>query len=137
VIGVYCQLSNFSAISLQELVTFQWDEDEVLFDLDHHALWDFYSAYSLKQQSGGRHVMPPRHIILILSQPVLFLLLNAECSFMSQVYTNKLLWIQCHVTGSHNKLLISTTFPHPSYTMLIAYCSKQIKVFLWSADFLF
>ena len=31
---------------------------------------DLYSASSLKQQSMGRHVAPPGHIILISSQPV-------------------------------------------------------------------
>ena len=31
---------------------------------------DLYSASSLKQQSMGRHVAPPGHIILIPSQPV-------------------------------------------------------------------
>jgi len=41
------------------------------FVLDQHAELDFYSASSsLKQQSAGRHVAPPGHIILIQSQPV-------------------------------------------------------------------
>ena len=34
------------------------DDDDVRFDLDQHAEWDFYSARSLKQQSAGRHVTP-------------------------------------------------------------------------------
>jgi hypothetical protein len=47
------------------------DDDEVRFDLDQHAEFDFFhSASSLKQQSAGRHVDPLRHIILIPSQPV-------------------------------------------------------------------
>jgi hypothetical protein len=37
-------------------VNFQWDDDEIRFDLDQHAELDFYSASSLKQQSAGRHV---------------------------------------------------------------------------------
>jgi hypothetical protein len=39
---------------------------------------NFYGASSLKQQSAGRHVAPLRHIILIPSQSLLFLL-NAAC----------------------------------------------------------
>jgi hypothetical protein len=46
------------------------DDDEVHFVLDQRAELDFYSAYSLKQQSAGRHVAPLGHIILIPSQPV-------------------------------------------------------------------
>ena len=53
-------LRNFSAISWWEQVNFQWDDDEV----------GFYRAISLQQQSSDRHVAPPRHIILIPSQPV-------------------------------------------------------------------
>ena len=34
----------FSAISCQEQVNFQLDDDEVRFVLDQHALLDFYSA---------------------------------------------------------------------------------------------
>ena len=41
------------------------------FVLDQHTNLDFYSASSLKQQSAGRHVAPPGHIILILNQSVL------------------------------------------------------------------
>jgi hypothetical protein len=37
VIGVECQHSNFSAISWQEQVNFQWDDDKVLFVLDQNA----------------------------------------------------------------------------------------------------
>jgi hypothetical protein len=37
---------------------FQWDNDVVRFVLDQHAELDFYSAYSLQQQSAGRHVAP-------------------------------------------------------------------------------
>ena len=38
VIVVYCQMTNFSAISWREQVTFQWDDnDDVCFVLDQHA----------------------------------------------------------------------------------------------------
>ena len=60
----------FLAISWQEQVYFQWDDDEVCFVLDQHTKLDFYSASSLKQQSSDRHVAPLGHIILIPSQPV-------------------------------------------------------------------
>jgi hypothetical protein len=57
-------------MSWREQVSFQWDDDEVLFVLDQHAELDFYIASSLKQQSAGRHVAPLGHIILIPSQPI-------------------------------------------------------------------
>ena len=38
--------------------------------LDQYAELDLYNAYSLKQQSTGRHVAALRHIILIPSQPI-------------------------------------------------------------------
>jgi len=45
-----------------------------MFDLyKTNRLIGFYCASSLKQQSAGRHVAPPRKIILIL------ILLNAAC----------------------------------------------------------
>jgi hypothetical protein len=50
--------SNFSAISWQEQVNFQWNDDEVHFVLDQQALLDFYSASSPKQQFADRHVAP-------------------------------------------------------------------------------
>jgi hypothetical protein len=57
---------------------FQWDDDVVRFVLDQHAELDFYSAYSLKQQSAGRHVA--RNIlglkIIIISTIVLILIGN-------------------------------------------------------------
>jgi len=58
-----------SAISWQEQVNLQWD-DEVCFVLDQHTELDFYSDGSLKQQSVDRHVAPLRHIFLIPSKPV-------------------------------------------------------------------
>ena len=47
---------QFLAISWQEQVNFRRNDDEV--------------RYVLDQQSVDRHVTPPGHIILILSQPV-------------------------------------------------------------------
>ena len=64
------RVSNFSAISWQEKVTFRSDDNDVSFVLDQHAELDFYSASSLKQQSAGRYNAPLRYIILILSQSV-------------------------------------------------------------------
>jgi hypothetical protein len=61
-------MSNFSAISWREQVTFWWDDDDVSFILDE--LTEFDSANSLKQQSVGRSVTPFLHIIQIPSQPV-------------------------------------------------------------------
>jgi len=51
-------MSNISAISRQEQVTIQWDDDDVHFVLHQHAELDFYSASSLKQQSMDRYVPP-------------------------------------------------------------------------------
>jgi hypothetical protein len=51
-----------------EHVNIQWDDDEIRFDLEQRAEYDFYSTSSLKQQSAGRQVAPLEHIILIPSQ---------------------------------------------------------------------
>jgi hypothetical protein len=59
-----------TSISWREHVTYQWDDDEVRFDLDQRAELDCYSASSLKQLSASRHVAPLGHIILIPVQPV-------------------------------------------------------------------
>jgi hypothetical protein len=65
---------------------FQWDDDEVLFVLDQHAEFDFYSASSLKQQSVGRYVAPLGHIIMIPSQSVFAL--SPYCCVISGEVTN-------------------------------------------------
>jgi hypothetical protein len=71
---------QFPAISWRGQVTIWYDDDDdVRFELDQHALLDFYSASSLKQLSTGRHVSALLHIIPIPSQPVFFFLLNAAC----------------------------------------------------------
>jgi hypothetical protein len=76
------QIFSYICISWWEQVNFQWNDDEVRFDLvlDQDALLDFDSASLLKQQSANRHVAPLRHIILIPSRPVFVpFLLNAAC----------------------------------------------------------
>jgi hypothetical protein len=66
-----CLTQQFSAISWQEQVNFQWDDDDVCFVLDQHAELYVYSASSLKRdKSADRHVTPLGHIILIMSKPV-------------------------------------------------------------------
>jgi len=58
------QLSNFSAISWREQVHFKRnDDDEFRLVLDQHALLNFYSASSLKQQSTDRYVAPLGHMV--------------------------------------------------------------------------
>ena len=69
-------MSYFSTKSEQEQVAFKRDNDGVRFVLNQQAYLSFYSASSLKQQCVGRHVAPYEHIILISSQPSLFLLVN-------------------------------------------------------------
>ena len=51
-----------------------WDEDDVRIVLDQHALLDFDSSSSLKQQSAGRQVATLVHIILITSKPIFALI---------------------------------------------------------------
>ena len=63
VIGVQRKMSNISALSWREHVTF----DEMIMMT---AFFDFYSASSLKQQPVGRHVALLTHIIPIPSQLV-------------------------------------------------------------------
>jgi hypothetical protein len=43
----------------------QCNDDDVRFVLDQYASLNLHSASSLKQQSKGRHVAPPRHIAQI------------------------------------------------------------------------
>jgi hypothetical protein len=59
--------NNFSAISWEEQINFQWDDDEVHYVLDQHGWLDFYSASSLKKppqynrnivESGIKHHQP-------------------------------------------------------------------------------
>jgi len=59
-------LSNFSAISRREQVTFWRDDDDVCFAPHQNTQMDFYSASSLKQQSADRNITPLGQIILII-----------------------------------------------------------------------
>jgi len=49
------------------------ESENVRFVLDQQALLNFYTDFSLNQESVGRNVCPLRHIILIPIQPVFFL----------------------------------------------------------------
>ena len=80
------QMSNFSAISWREQVTFWWDDNDFRFVLDQHTELDFYSATSLKQQSVYRHVTPLGHIILNPCQP--FFALTPKCCLLNTEATN-------------------------------------------------
>jgi hypothetical protein len=61
---------------------------EIRYVLDQHALLDFYSANSLKQQSADGYVAPLRHIVLIPSQSV-FVLSPYKCCVLNGEATNK------------------------------------------------
>jgi hypothetical protein len=67
-------MSDFSAISWREQVTFWWDDDDVRFILDQHTHdteFDFYSVSTeLTETIVVRNVAPLGHIILITIQPV-------------------------------------------------------------------
>ena len=64
---------NVNSAIFQEQVNFQWDDDDVRYLLEQHALLHFYSASSMKQQIVDRQVASLRHIILIPSQPAIAL----------------------------------------------------------------
>jgi hypothetical protein len=78
------QMSNFSALSWREQVTFWWDDYDFLFVVDQHTESDFYSATSLKQQSVYRHVTPRDTLLWIHGNHSLLLPLNAACSTQKQ-----------------------------------------------------
>ena len=61
---------------------FQWDDDDVRFELDQHAYLDFYHVSSLKLHSAGRHVILLRKIILILSQLIFALKVLLSAAFI-------------------------------------------------------
>jgi hypothetical protein len=63
-------VSNVSASSWWEQVTFQWDDDDVHFVLDQH----FHSVNSLKQQFTYTHVTSLGHTILFPRQPIFALI---------------------------------------------------------------
>ena len=57
----------------------QWKDDDVHFVLDQYVSLNLHSASSLKQQSKGRNVAPPRHIAQIQTNLSFLLLLKAVC----------------------------------------------------------
>ena len=63
------QLSNHSAISWWEQVNFQWNDDEVRFELDKYAELDFI-VLAHWTNSQRLDVSPLGHIIPIPHQPV-------------------------------------------------------------------
>ena len=71
------ELSNFSAISWWEQVTFQWYDYGVCIVLDQHAQLDCYSASSLKQQSGIDILLHSYTLSWFWTNQLLLLLLNA------------------------------------------------------------
>jgi hypothetical protein len=66
VIAALHQLCNYSSISWREQVNFQWDNDDVRFDLNQHAELDFIVL---------AHWNTLGHIILIPRQPVSYSLM--------------------------------------------------------------
>ena len=92
---------HHSATQWPKQVYYQLDDDEVCCVLDQHALQDFYSANSLKQQSVDRHVSRLGHIILIPSQPVFaFLLFLSGEATNTNVYG---LWFYLNVAQTHDQ----------------------------------
>jgi hypothetical protein len=61
-------MSNLSAISWQEQVTFWWDDNDVLFVQNQHA----ELVLDHRNKPVGRHVASLAHIILIPRQPAVF-----------------------------------------------------------------
>jgi hypothetical protein len=49
-------IQKFFSYIMARTSYFQWDDDEFRFVLDQYADLDFYSAFTLKQQSTCRHV---------------------------------------------------------------------------------
>ena len=70
-------LSNFPAISWQEQVNLQWNDEDVRFVLDQYSSMDFYCSSSLTKQSTDWHAAPLGNIILFWDRQSLLFLLNA------------------------------------------------------------
>ena len=88
-------------------VNFQWDDDEVRFVLDQHALLDFYSASSLKQQSANRHVVSLGHIVLF---PVF--VLSPYCCALSREAKNTNFVVFCLIQSGLGPTLYCTRGKH-------------------------
>ena len=63
-------MSNISARSWREHITFHWDYDDICLEQDQHGWVELYSTNSLKQYPGCSRVTPLRHIILLPIQHV-------------------------------------------------------------------
>ena len=68
----------FSAILWGEQAKFDNMKNDVRFVRYQYTKLHYYSARSLKQQPTGRHVVPLRHIILTMNQPI-FALTPESC----------------------------------------------------------
>ena len=87
VIVVQCQMSNMSAISCWEQITFLWIiDDDVCCVPDQHAKLNFKSDCRLKQYSAGRHVSPLDILSWFQANPSFLLLLNAAWLVASSRY---------------------------------------------------
>jgi hypothetical protein len=72
------QVSNLSAISWWEQVSFRWDDDDARFVLYQHVQFDFYRASSLKQVDTCCSTFNTLSWFWVNQS--LLLLLNAACS---------------------------------------------------------
>ena len=63
-------MSNFCSYVMARTIYIQWNDDDVRFVQDQHALYDLCSASWLQQQSSCRHVTPLGHIVLNPSKPI-------------------------------------------------------------------
>jgi hypothetical protein len=73
------QLSNFSATSSREQVSFQWNDDEVCFVLDQHAKLEFYGASTLTTVRGVDISLHSDTLFWFRANQSLLFLLNASC----------------------------------------------------------
>ena len=87
VIVALCQLSNFSAISWQEQINFQWNDDKVPFVLDQHTELDFYSATEAHWNNSPRVNMSLHTLFWFRANQSLHFLLNAVCLAEKQQIT--------------------------------------------------
>ena len=76
---------------MREQVNFQWDDDEVRFVLDQHALMDVNNTSSLKQQSTDRHVASLGHINLFPIVNFPFICSNMPAAPVYGVYISQLI----------------------------------------------
>ena len=72
-------IQQFFSLSWREQVNFQWDDDEIRFELDQHAELDFDSASSLKQQSRIDMSLHSDTLFWFRANQSLLFLLHAVC----------------------------------------------------------